>query len=218
VKKLTDFPTAGYLNKMATLPIPPGANEAAKASWPQCLLTDSTAGAIILFDPNTKNTSTWLSHPTMAPAPHDDPIWRITRKSAKSGRTPLTDTFGITVIACFEDHVYYVNSHRSRLWRVKFDSELFAAYPTTPYPTNTSPSSAQQSDTHTSCLQAATAPTYPSSSTSLTKAQLRIWQPRKAYSGRASKGGDASGSFSRTIPGRSRAQRVLFSAKGMAAL
>jgi hypothetical protein len=97
VEKLADFPNTGHLDKMATLPVP-GADGTARTSWPQSLITDSMTSAITRFDPNTNNTFTWLSHPTMAPAPPDDTIWRVIRKSAKSGRTPLIHSLYIVLM------------------------------------------------------------------------------------------------------------------------
>ncbi|ORY15536.1 hypothetical protein BCR34DRAFT_598285 [Clohesyomyces aquaticus] len=89
VDRLVDLPEAQYLMCMATLPT----QKNSICTLPLALISDPTAGSILKFDPETKNYTTWLAHPTMAP-----PL---------NSKTPALE---INALRYYNGCIYYTNT------------------------------------------------------------------------------------------------------------
>ncbi|KAF2472299.1 uncharacterized protein BDR25DRAFT_367116 [Lindgomyces ingoldianus] len=96
VNKLVGLPEAKWL--ISIVPLPKSKNSTRK--FPLVLISDAMAGSILQFDPDTKQSATWFTHPSMQPSPKAD--------------VPV----GINGLRYFNGYVYYTNTFAHSLYRL----------------------------------------------------------------------------------------------------
>ncbi|KAF2120717.1 hypothetical protein BDV96DRAFT_641376 [Lophiotrema nucula] len=97
IEELLDIPDAQWLKHMTTLP----KQDDAPNDRPILLVTDTTAGVILVINLDTKKVEAKVVHETMLPAPN------------------ASEKIGINGIAYHDNYVYYTNTYAQTIYRIE---------------------------------------------------------------------------------------------------